>query len=262
MSLIQKRRICRGFTLIELLVVVAIIGILAAILFPVFAQAREKARQTACLSNEKQIGLAVMQYVQDSDERLFVCVKKVGVPASRTGAIAADAASLERARWWNVLMPYIKSGGIFACPSDARPSKSKDADGNPTIARSYLANRAAESLTLAQLDDPAETMVATEKRSDVEDSWIEVFSGDFNYDAATDSMPVASNRHAGGLNCVFFDGHARWYKPAPINASKDLSGCNLVHRYPLVADDMCDLSVAGCANAAPENLCNTFAYSN
>src|SRR5476651_129734 len=58
----------RGFTLIELLVVIAIIAVLAAILFPVFAQAREKARQTSCLSNEKQLGLAVMQYVQDYDE--------------------------------------------------------------------------------------------------------------------------------------------------------------------------------------------------
>jgi len=60
----------RGFTLIELLVVIAIIAILAAILFPVFAKVREKARQTSCLSNEKQLGLAITQYVQDYDEKL------------------------------------------------------------------------------------------------------------------------------------------------------------------------------------------------
>ncbi len=95
-----------GFTLIELLVVIAIIAILAAILFPVFAQAREKARQTVCLSNEKQIGLAMLQYTQDYDESIPVGDQSFG----------PNEVSL---RGWDVhLIPYIKNTGVFACPDD------------------------------------------------------------------------------------------------------------------------------------------------
>ncbi len=89
----------RGFTLIELLVVIAIIAILAAILFPVFARAREKARQTSCLSNEKQIALAVLMYVQDYDERM---------PVSR---------STGGENWRETVSPYIKNEQIWVCPS-------------------------------------------------------------------------------------------------------------------------------------------------
>ncbi|MDR3707388.1 MAG: DUF1559 domain-containing protein [Capsulimonadaceae bacterium] len=91
-----------GFTLIELLVVIAIIAILAAILFPVFATAREKARQTACLSNLKQIGLAVVQYEQDYDESA-----PCGV--SQTNKLMG---------WGGNLYPYVKSTAVFVCPSD------------------------------------------------------------------------------------------------------------------------------------------------
>lgn len=98
----------RGFTLIELLVVIAIIAILAAILFPVFAQAREKARAIACLSNEKQIGLAYMQYVQDYDET-FEFSQTFGVPG---------------AGWAGRIYPYVKSKQVYTCPDDswARPA--------------------------------------------------------------------------------------------------------------------------------------------
>ena len=97
----------RGFTLIELLVVIAIIAIIAAILFPVFAKAREKARQTTCLSNMKQIGLALTQYVQDSDEIMPLTDENLS-----TGSIS----------WRGLLQPYIKSTGVFACPSDVTAS--------------------------------------------------------------------------------------------------------------------------------------------
>jgi prepilin-type N-terminal cleavage/methylation domain-containing protein len=86
-----------GFTLIELLVVIAIIAILAAILFPVFARAREKGRQTTCMSNLKQLGLALMQYAQDYDEHW---------PSSD---------------WWGykkVILPYVKADLVFKCPSE------------------------------------------------------------------------------------------------------------------------------------------------
>jgi prepilin-type N-terminal cleavage/methylation domain-containing protein/prepilin-type processing-associated H-X9-DG protein len=96
----NKKNVSRGFTLIELLVVIAIIAILAAILFPVFASAREKARQTGCASNEKQLGLAFLQYSQDNDEQW-----PTGYSALGEG-------------WGGAIYPYVKATGAYACPDD------------------------------------------------------------------------------------------------------------------------------------------------
>ncbi len=96
----------KGFTLIELLIVIAIIAILAAILFPVFAQAREKARATACLSNLKQLGLGITQYEQDYDE----CV-----PCGRNAWGSGKG-------WAGEILPYVKSLGVYLCPSDTGPN--------------------------------------------------------------------------------------------------------------------------------------------
>ena len=97
-----------GFTLIELLVVIAIIAILAAILFPVFAQAREKARQTSCLSNIKQVGLAVLMYVQDYDE---------SYPVTNIYDFATPLG--KQSGWSGRVIPYIKSTQLMWCPSDS-----------------------------------------------------------------------------------------------------------------------------------------------
>ena len=121
MTNLSNRRVVRnGFTLIELLVVIAIIAILAAILFPVFAQARAKARQTACLSNMKQMGAAMMQYVQDYDETYFPYRVNGANPynkaAGSTDGVGDMAATLI---FWNqTLDPYVKSEGVFRCPSN------------------------------------------------------------------------------------------------------------------------------------------------
>jgi prepilin-type N-terminal cleavage/methylation domain-containing protein/prepilin-type processing-associated H-X9-DG protein len=105
----------RAFTLIELLVVIAIIAILAAILFPVFAQAREKARQTSCLSNCKQIGTAAMMYTQDYDETLPLI--NMNVPQTNSVNCYANF------KWHDLLYPYIKNAQVFTCPSDSSADK-------------------------------------------------------------------------------------------------------------------------------------------
>jgi prepilin-type N-terminal cleavage/methylation domain-containing protein/prepilin-type processing-associated H-X9-DG protein len=110
----------RGFTLIELLVVIAIIAILAAILFPVFAKAREKARQAACLSNCKQLGLAGQMYAQDYDERL----------PGRWDWNMYTTTPPGPGTWPMLLNPYMKNTGIWTCPSAQTPSKIATMDGS------------------------------------------------------------------------------------------------------------------------------------
>jgi len=104
MSKESSKKSTEGFTLIELLVVIAIISILSAILFPVFARARESARRASCLSNLKQMGLATMMYVQDYDETY---------PNSFTDAVA-------NSNWMVLLQPYTKSNQLYYCPSFSR----------------------------------------------------------------------------------------------------------------------------------------------
>ncbi len=96
----------KGFTLIELLVVIAIISILAAILFPVFAKAREKARQTTCASNMKQIGLAVLQYNEDNDE------------AMPSDLYSNYAGCYNAYSWRFAIYPYVKATGVYTCPTN------------------------------------------------------------------------------------------------------------------------------------------------
>jgi prepilin-type N-terminal cleavage/methylation domain-containing protein/prepilin-type processing-associated H-X9-DG protein len=132
--MMNRTRISKGFTLIELLVVIAIIAILAAILFPVFAQARAKARQISCLSNMNQIGKATLMYVQDYDEQFYphrfncpgpgaasVCTQYLDgngnfLPEAK---IFGGTASAWRYYWCYIIQPYVKNWDVFKCPSNS-----------------------------------------------------------------------------------------------------------------------------------------------
>jgi prepilin-type N-terminal cleavage/methylation domain-containing protein/prepilin-type processing-associated H-X9-DG protein len=116
----MNRTTQKGFTLIELLVVIAIISILATILFPVFATAREKARQTSCSSNLKQFMLGISMYSQDYDEGMPIAWKTKGQIGTRITESGQDGEGKTPRGLWNTLMPYVKSHEIFRCPSDVR----------------------------------------------------------------------------------------------------------------------------------------------
>ncbi len=174
----------RGFTLIELLVVIAIIAILAAILFPVFARAREKARQTSCLSNLKQIGLAETMYQQDYDERT----------ASYQSHPAAASDYNVRA----MLEPYLMNEQIWACPShDAAYSYGPNITGvssNGTTGHTYLYC----FRRVASFQYPAETAIFADSGG----SWWRRHS--------SGSLERMEFRHNDGANVAYLDGHAKW----------------------------------------------------
>jgi prepilin-type N-terminal cleavage/methylation domain-containing protein/prepilin-type processing-associated H-X9-DG protein len=126
----------KGFTLIELLVVIAIIAILAAILFPVFAKAREKARQTSCLSNLKQLGTATLSYMQDFDETNFYWYMTNYSPPSTTWPPTGSIAS--RYYWWEITQPYIRNTQIFWCPSGSMSASALGTVATYTVTTHYL----------------------------------------------------------------------------------------------------------------------------
>jgi len=244
-----------GFTLIELLVVIAIIAILAAILFPVFAQAREKARSASCLSNLKQVALSIQMYAQDYDE------------------IFPVGAQNDWLNSWPVLVqPYIKNLGVFRCPSDGDTSQSaatvgwgggpisyaanawwmwtgsqNESVGPMPMSQSWLAGYAGKSL--ASVNRPADTILVTEKhnrdarRGGQSDGNLSNFApgqlimgasetfpgvsyaptiGPLGTRPATAAYPNGPNgsvsaRHSEMANFAFVDGHVKAMRPAATN---------------------------------------------
>lgn len=203
----------KGFTLIELLVVIAIIAILAAILFPVFAKAREKARQASCASNENQIGLALMQYVQDYDERY---------PARQYNGNNTES-------WRNVVYPYIKSTGVFSCPSnpsgdnlgfDGYPiSYGGNYNSSPYFDQDFshmypggingtgvFADTAGPGVPLSTIVSPAQVIEVQEQTNEgyADANVLNHYTG-FNHDLYSG--------HTGMSNYLFCDGHVKALKP-------------------------------------------------
>ena len=196
----------KGFTLIELLVVIAIIAILAAILFPVFAKAREKARQSSCLSNTKQVGLAIMQYAQDYDERL---------PAMR---YMINGSWLT---WVAAVMPYTKNEQVFRCPS-----QSTAAPAPPAYLVSYgisFNNLCADfgsgplGTSLGAIQAPADALLFTETETDTgaQAYWVyslRVYAPGSQAAPYTKNAIASPGRHNEGNNVAFCDGHSKWIK--------------------------------------------------
>src|SRR5688500_17611825 len=143
----------RGFTLIEILVVIAIIAILAAILFPVFARAREAARRSACLSNLKQVTLGLLMYAQDWDE---VMAYHYVPDAGSDGFVSPYAASANPC-WINGTMPYVKNVGVFHCPSTRTYAAPYAPDA--TSNTNYWYNGQASGKGLAAMQFPAESVL-------------------------------------------------------------------------------------------------------
>lgn len=244
------KNIKRGFTLIELLVVIAIIAILAAILFPVFAQARDKARQATCLSNMKQLGLAMNMYSQDYDGYLMQTTSEHPIL---------------KIHWSYVAQPYVKNVGIFVCPSDPMPVSPKtpcqpgmavglDCDAQVpkfSYVNNYNAIPAHDWIPPheAAFETPANFIVLGERRSALNNpaakpigqwkgtsgfigtSGVSAGSGQIcpsdSYRFATladaqagllgtsdkpEIVRVKWDRHNQGANYSFADGHAKWFR--------------------------------------------------
>jgi prepilin-type N-terminal cleavage/methylation domain-containing protein/prepilin-type processing-associated H-X9-DG protein len=185
----------RGFTLIELLVVIAIIAILAAILFPVFAKAREKARQTSCLSNVKQIVLGMLQYAQDYDERM---------PHGYSSAAPGP--------WYYLIDPYMKSTQILKCPSEKSTAACSYGVPYYNMFHDYGAPR---GFALGRIDSPAECLLMGEtERTGGIPTWYYYTPKNWAYPYDVANGPgnriADPGRHNEGSNIGFVDGHAKW----------------------------------------------------
>lgn len=228
----------RAFTLIELLVVIAIIAILAAILFPVFAKAREKARQTSCASNLKQLSLAISQYAQDYDERFPSATFAIerdpssGLPASTPGtpsmagwyfSDASGATGYEGYNlysWMDRIFPYVKSVQVFECPS-------KPAWNGIEPSYGYSGNISGGVGAFIGVSLPPTSLGAIERPSEVVmlgdwggwlgayPAWDGIVGTGWIYPYTNDAVGTTFGKaciHNEGANIAFVDGHVKWHR--------------------------------------------------
>ena len=190
----------RGFTLIELLVVIAIIAILSAILFPVYARIKEKGRQTVCLTQLKQLGIALQAYANDNEGHLpRLGYGEAGSYNNWAGCGQDCVQDLQISR--GSLYPYVKSLGIYFCPTDAGRKVRPQGDG-PVLALSYSMNYYMDKARIDQVSNPSEMLLLIhEGRSTINDG---SFCWNFNYD-------IPDMGHNGGTNALMLDGHGKWW---------------------------------------------------
>lgn len=208
-----------GFTLIELLVVIAIIAILAAILFPVFAQAREAARKASCISNLKQMGLAWMMYAQDHDEYVMPSYDYTGTTPG-----------CEWIGWWGCfdgtritpqsswLFPYTKNEGIKTCPSWTQAPGVWWATTGYGYNWMYFPDVTSPAVSLAAVQTPTETIVFADTARLLWEGNGEI-EGSSYIQAPSSSWPAFHARHSGSGNVLWADGHvsvqrAKWLRPS------------------------------------------------
>ncbi len=195
----------RGFTLIELLVVIAIIALLAAILFPVFARARENARKSSCANNLKQIGLGVLQYVQDYDETL---------PPPCIGSPCDSG----QGSWAQRIFPYVKSAQLYACPSNPAGKVDREAAypamNAPAIKRGYGGSAhffgwdGNKSLAIANITKPADKIMITETGNIGQ-----AVHAHADWQAGTLFRDRGWAGHLQTVNFTFGDGHVKALRP-------------------------------------------------
>lgn len=214
----------RGFTLIELLVVIAIIAILAAILFPVFARAREKARQATCSSNLKQVALAAKMYTPDYDERFPIGYGNWGYAGwyviTQPPTARGTATRLRLCYWTNSLQAYTKNWQLFQCPS-ASPRVLWNSPGNPAVPISPTFNWLLSGNTEAQVNHPAWCIMVWEgcgaqAFSSYATEMPFYMGGPVPARAGSTNagMGAAGSAwvHNGGSNKAYADGHVKWTK--------------------------------------------------
>ena len=235
-----------AFTLIELLVVIAIIAILAAILFPVFARARENARRASCSSNLKQIGLGVMQYAQDYDERMV------------SGRMSQGNADNQGGAWPCLLQPYVKSFQVFACPSNTRNTNMMLDSQYPLptdtqkAPLSYAApvevspngaafgGRGAAGPNLSDFANVSQTIMVCDTNAENTDFRL---TGTFWAGAnagGSGGNPALFVGHLSTMNCLFVDGHVKSMKPMqtiPNDPTNGFNGSGSINMWSRLTDN-------------------------